>query len=126
MANILVVDDNDAICKSLAKLLNHAGHNGFCVTSGEDALQFVKHKMPDLMILDVMMPGMDGLEVLRRLQSDEQTKKLPVVMFSAVTDEDYRRHVLGKGAIDYWVKASVAFEDLENRLRKLLPKNPEC
>jgi len=121
MATILVVDDNDAVCKSLAKLLGHVGHKGYCVTSGEDALQFVKHKMPDLVILDVMMPGMDGLEVLRQLQSDEQTRKLPVVMFSAVTDEEYRSHVLNKGAVDYWVKASVAFEDLENRLQKLLP-----
>src|SRR5271155_5768746 len=113
MATILVVDDNDAVCKSLAKLLGHIGHQGYCVTSGEDALQFVKHKMPDLMILDVMMPGMDGLEVLRQLQSDEQTRKLPVVMFSAVSDEDYRNHVLNKGAIDYWLKASVGFDDLE-------------
>jgi len=121
MATILVVDDNDAICKSLAKLLGHAGHKGYCVTSGEDALQFVKNKMPDLIILDVMMPGMDGLEVLRRLQSDEQTKKLPVVMFSAVTDEDYRNRILSKGATDYWVKATVGFDDLETRLKKLLP-----
>jgi CheY-like chemotaxis protein len=121
MANILVVDDNDAICKSLAKLLSHVGHKGYCVTNGEDALQFVKNKKPDLVILDVMMPGMDGLEVLRQLQSDEQTKNMPVVMFSAVSDEEYRTHVLNKGAVDYWVKASIAFEDLENRLAKLLP-----
>jgi CheY-like chemotaxis protein len=121
MATILVVDDNDAICKSLAKLLDHVGHKGYCVTSGEDALQFVKNKMPDLIILDVMMPGMDGLEVLRRLRSEEQTKKLPVVMFSAVTDDDYRSHVLSKGATDYWVKATIGFDDLEHRLRKLLP-----
>jgi len=121
MATILVVDDNDTICKSLAKLVEHAGHKGYCVTSGEDALQFVENKMPDLIILDVMMPGMDGLEVLRRLKSDEQTKNLPVVMFSAVTDEDYRNHVLSKGATDYWVKATVGFDDLENRLKKLLP-----
>ncbi len=121
MANILVVEDNDAICKSLAKLLGHVGHTGYCVSNGEDALQFVKNKKPDLVILDVMMPGMDGLEVLRQLQSDEQTRNVPVVMFSAVSDEEYRNHVMKKGAVDYWVKASLAFEDLENRLRKLLP-----
>jgi CheY-like chemotaxis protein len=121
MATILVVDDNDAICKSLAKLLGHIGHKGYCVTNGEDALQFVRHKKPDLMILDVMMPGMDGLEVLRQLQSDDETKRLPVVMFSAVADDEYRSHVLNKGAVDYWLKASIAFEDMEKRLEKLLP-----
>jgi CheY-like chemotaxis protein len=120
MATILVVDDNDAICKSLAKLLGHIGHKGYCVSNGEDALRFVRNKMPDLIILDVMMPGMDGLEVLRQLQADDQTKKLPVVMFSAIADDEYRDHVLNKGAVDYWLKASVAFEDMEGRLQKLL------
>jgi CheY-like chemotaxis protein len=122
MALILVVDDNGDICRPMAKLLRHLGHDGQCATSGEDALSFVQHKMPDLIILDVMMPGMDGMEVLRHLQSDHQTKSIPVIMFSAIGDPEYQAHAISKGARDYWIKASVDFDELRTRLAKLLPQ----
>jgi two-component system, OmpR family, phosphate regulon response regulator PhoB len=121
MATILVVDDNSDIGKPLAKLLRHLGYDGHYVTNGEDALRFAQNKMPDLVILDVMMPGMDGMEVLRQLKADPQTSGVKVVMFSAIADEEYRRHTLGKGAIDFWTKASVSFDELQLRLKKILP-----
>ncbi len=120
MALILVVDDNSDVCKPLAKLLKHLGYQGECAFSGEDALRFVDQQCPDLIILDVMMPGMDGLEVLRRLKSKEETRQVPVVMFSAVADPDYRAHVINKGASDYWIKAAVNFDELHGRIEKLI------
>ena len=117
---ILVVDDSADTAKPLARLLTHLGHRGVYVTSGEEALAYVRGQLPDLMLLDVMMPGIDGMEVLRALKSDPRTEQLPVVMFSAVSDPEYRRHAISKGATDYWVKTSIDFEELRYRVEQLL------
>ena len=118
MATILVVDDNLDACQPLAKLLSYMGYHGVCVTSGEAALDYVRNNPVQLMLLDVMMPGMDGLEVLRILRSQEQSRSLPVVMFSAVADPQFRDHAMSKGADDYWVKASFDFGKLKQHIER--------
>jgi CheY-like chemotaxis protein len=120
MGLILIVDDQIDACRPLALLMKHLGHNGVCVTSGEAALGFLKERMPDLMVLDVMMPGMDGMEVLRHVRTDPLTHHLPVVMFSAVSDPAFQEHARAKGANDYWVKASIQFDTLRARVETLL------
>jgi DNA-binding response OmpR family regulator len=120
MHTILIVDDNMDMCRPMAALLRHHGYNSVYATSGEDALNKIAARTPDLVILDVMMPDMDGLEVLRRLKAQAVTEQIPVVMFSAVADPEFRTHALGKGAIDYWVKAGIDFGDLHGRIEKLL------
>jgi CheY-like chemotaxis protein len=120
MATILVVDDNPDACQPLAKLLSYMGYLGVCVTSGEAALEYVRNNPVQLMLLDVMMPGMDGLEVLRILRSEEQHQKLPVVMFSAVADPQFRDHAMSKGADDYWVKASFDFSKLKQQIERFV------
>jgi CheY-like chemotaxis protein len=122
MQTILVVDDNLDVCKPLATLIRHLGYDSHYATGGEAALKFVDNALPALVILDVMMPGMDGLEVLRRLKSDHRTAAIPVVMFSAVADPEFRTHALGKGAVDYWIKAGVDFKELRGRIARLVPE----
>ena len=117
---ILVVDDNQDVCRSLTRILKHLGFDGQYAASGLEALQKVSQQTPDLIILDIMMPGMDGMEVLDRLKADDRFRTLPVVMFSAITDDESRQRALRRGAVDYWVKASVNFTELGARLRKLL------
>jgi CheY-like chemotaxis protein len=117
---ILIVDDSVDSGRPLARLLRHFGHEGIHVASGEEALAFVRQRVPDLMLLDVMMPGIDGMEVLRALRSDPQTRDMAVVMFSAVSDPEYRRHAISKGANDYWVKSSLDIEELRCRIERLL------
>src|ERR1700761_4236012 len=120
MQSILIVDDNLDLCRPMASLLKHMGYNSRYATGGADALKAIDEGIPDLVILDVMMPDMDGLEVLRRIKADTRTEKLPVVMFSAVADPEFRAHALSKGATDYWVKAGIDFSDLRGRITKLL------
>ena len=120
MQTILVVDDNLDVCKPLATLIRHLGYDGQYATGGEAALKFVDGTTPALVILDVMMPGMDGLEVLRRLKADTKTATVPVVMFSAVADPEFRQHALSKGAVDYWIKAGVDFRELRGRIARLV------
>ena len=101
MAHILIVDDDELIAELASEILIGAGHACGWVTSGEAALNVVKRRLPDLLLLDNDMPGMSGPQVLRKLRSSSYAYDLPVVMFTAVSgtqDEDAARY---NGAQDY-------------------------
>lgn len=120
MTEILIVDDNLDACRPLAKLFSLQGHPALCVDNGEAALRLLASDPPKLLLLDVMMPGMDGMEVLRRIRSDPSLQNLKVVMFSAVSDEFYRTEALRKGAQDYIVKANLDWPALREKVEQLL------
>ena len=121
MANVLVVDDQPDLCNVLVRVLRHLGHEADCRYDGPSALERVQAEpRPDVVILDVMMPGMDGMEVLKRVKGDPATTDTRVVMYSALTDPQYRDRSLRLGARDYWVKAQVDFAALEERLTQVL------
>ena len=122
--SVLIVDDDLGTGRLLAMLIRQLGHQADFVESGCKALEYLSHHRPDLVILDVMMPGIDGLEVLRRMRADPTTATLPVVMFSAMSDPQFRQTVRKMGANDYWVKASLDFRSLEERLALLIPPGP--
>lgn len=84
--NILVVDDEEAICRALQLFLQQKGFIVTTVHTGMAALSHVATTLPDLIMLDVMMPGMDGLQVLRKLKEDDRTKSIPVVILSAAAE----------------------------------------
>ena len=121
MGRIWVVDDQPDVSRAMVALLRQAGHRGTAFLSGEAALaQLAGADVPDLIILDVMMPGLDGFAVLRAVRQDPRTAKLPVIMFSAVADPSRIAHAMSCGANDYWVKASFDFGELEVRINKHL------
>jgi CheY-like chemotaxis protein len=128
MGRILIVDDQIESCRPLSVLVRHLGHKGDYATSGMAALDYLSKHLPDLLILDVMMPGMDGLEVLRRLRADPRWARMPVVMFSAVDEQAVRRRAFDLGAKDYWIKASMGFDQLGERLEAIFSgqAGPEC
>ena len=127
MAKVLIVDDHDDICRVMARLVRRSGHEAEYVTSGEAALDYLRADnlaVPDLVILDIMMPRVDGLQVLRAVREDERTVSLPVVMFSAMSDARVRERALMTGASDYWVKGAMDLSQLdEHLLRYLGPGN---
>jgi CheY-like chemotaxis protein len=123
MATVLIVDDQRETGHLLARILKYLGHRGIHVPSGEDALEYLRDSVPDAILLDYMMPGMDGLEVLRSLRHDPRTSKLPVIMFSASSDPKVVDAAMRNGANDYWVKASLAINDMQSRLSRFLPTN---
>ncbi len=116
---ILVVDDHVDTAKPLARMLNLFGHRGVYRTSGEEALNFLEEHSCDLMLLDVMMPGIDGMEVLRLVRSNPRIASLPVVMFSAVSDPQFRSFAMSRGANDFWIKASIDFDELRERVNRM-------
>jgi len=105
MPKILVVDDEPEIVKLVAKLMESRGHSVVIAKDGEEALAAADRERPDLVVLDLNLPKVDGFEVCRRLKSGAGTKHIPVVMLTAayVSVDDANRG-LGIGADEYVVK----------------------
>jgi CheY-like chemotaxis protein len=121
MAKVLVVDDQADYCRPLVRLFQLAGHDARSVQDGEEALKYLGvAETPDVVLLDIMMPEMDGLEVLRQVRRDPRLSEVPVVMFTAVCDPVLERHALDKGADDYLVKGRFNFGELSDRLSRFL------
>lgn len=105
MANkILVVDDEEYIVELLEINLKQHGYETICAYSGMEALEQAHKTRPDLILLDIMMPGMDGLETCRKLREDRELKKIPIIMLSAKSEETDKVIGLGVGADDYITK----------------------
>ncbi|MBU6275848.1 MAG: response regulator transcription factor [Planctomycetes bacterium] len=101
---ILVVDDEDDLLELLRYNLSREGYQVTCVATGEDALRSVRRQPPDLIVLDVMLPGIDGLEVCRRLKSESKTREIPIVMLTAKSEESDIVAGLEHGSDDYIAK----------------------
>src|SRR5690349_1611826 len=103
-ANILVVEDEPAIQELLALNITQAGHNAMRALSAEHAQDLLRETMPDLILLDWMLPGTNGLEFARKLKSDAVTKSIPIIMLTARGDEYDKVRGLEVGADDYVTK----------------------
>ncbi|MCG8614896.1 MAG: response regulator, partial [Desulfobacterales bacterium] len=100
---ILVVDDTEANIDILLDILE-ADYEVGVATDGESALEAVAEELPDLILLDIMMPGMDGYQVCERLQSEDKTKDIPVIFVTALEQQENETRGLGLGAVDYITK----------------------
>ncbi len=103
-ANILVVEDEPAIQELLALNITQAGHHAIRALSCEIALDLMRETIPDLILLDWMLPGMNGLEFARKLKSDTYTKNIPIIMLTARGEEYDKVRGLEVGADDYVTK----------------------
>lgn len=102
--HILVVDDEEDIIELVKYNLIREGYNITCATSGEEALKIVGSTPPDLIVLDLMLPDIDGLEVTRQLKSNPKTRSVPIVMLTAKGEESDIVAGLELGADDYIAK----------------------
>ena len=118
-ARILVVDDQEDNVRLLAELLSLHGYSVETVFSGQAALDSVERSAPDLILLDVVMPGMSGLQVLRRLRADTRHAMLPIVLVTALDPEVERLHGLESGADDFLSKP-INGPELLARVRSLV------
>ena len=109
---ILIVDDHLDTGTALARLLKKCGHEAVAVGSGMAALEMLESMRPSVIVLDMMMPGMHGLEVLRRVREDARVKDVPVVIYSADHNLDTAERALRTGAQAYIVKGTVGWDAL--------------
>lgn len=103
-ANILLVEDEPAIQELIAVNLTRAGHHVLRVADAEAAERMVREALPDLILLDWMLPGMSGVELARRLRADERTRAVPIIMLTARGEEQDKVVGLDTGADDYITK----------------------
>lgn len=101
---ILIVDDTPTNLDVISEALSNAGFDVAIATSGERALQQIERKLPDLILLDIMMPGIDGFETCRRLKANQRTCDIPIIFMTALVDADSKVRALELGAVDYVTK----------------------
>jgi CheY-like chemotaxis protein len=102
--SILVVDDNDMNLMLIAKILELEGYQVASARNGKEAIQSVLDKMPDLAILDVMMPDMDGYELCQKLRQPPLNVAVPIVLLTAMSSDMEREQAMKAGANDIWSK----------------------
>lgn len=118
---ILIVDDEPDIVETLSFMLQARNFDVVTASDGLEALSKVKSERPDLVLLDIMMPGMDGYEVCIKLKTDKETKNIPVVMLTARGENEAVIRAHKAGANDYIVKP-FTLPTLVNKLNRLLYK----
>lgn len=113
--NILMVDDTPANLKLLSGMLKGRGYKVRAAVSGQLALEAAQQEPPDLILLDINMPEMDGYETCRRLKDDAKLKEIPVIFLSALTETMDKVKAFGAGGVDYITKP-FQFEEVEARV----------
>ncbi len=114
--DILIVDDTAANLQVLSGLLQQRGFKVRPVPNGNFALQAARNKAPDLILLDIKMPGMDGFEVCRQLKADPQLRDIPVIFLSALSETEDKVRAFSAGGVDYVTKP-FQIEEVEARVR---------
>src|ERR1700675_948322 len=121
-ARILVVEDEEALTTLLRYNLDAEGYDVETVGRGDDADTRLKERVPDLLVLGWMLPGLSGIELCRRLRARPETKQLPIIMLTARGEESERIRGLATGADDYIVKP-FSVPELSARVRALLRRS---
>ncbi len=104
MSTVLIIDDEKLIVKATELVIRLSGYNVISSFDGVEGLKTAREKKPDLILLDIMMPGIDGWSVLKELKSDPATQQIPVIIFTAKEYIRGKESSLSAGAVDYITK----------------------
>lgn len=118
---ILIIEDDNLLSSMYVTKFTKEGFRVLYSESGEKGIEIIDKEKPDLVLLDIMLPGMDGYDVLRRLKANGRTALIPVIMLSNLSQDADIKKALNLGAVDYIVKAynipSEVVEKVKNRLQ---------
>lgn len=104
MLKVLIVDDSPAQVLSICRIMEQAGHQVLVAHSGERAIELANEEKPQVILMDIIMPGMNGYQATRRLSRDESTRNIPVIMVSSRSTETDKAWGIRQGARDYVTK----------------------
>ena len=124
MASILCVEDNDDNVFMLQRRLTRAGFEVKVATNGAHAVEWAKTLVPDLIVMDVNLPGLNGFEATQRLKNQPETKHIPIIVLSSHFEETYRAKAAAVGCDAYETKPA-DFERLVGIIRALLEQRPK-
>ncbi len=122
MAKILIVEDDKFLRELIARKLSKEGYEIVEAIDGEEGLKKIKEEMPDLVLLDLILPGMDGFEVLTKVKDDPKTSLVPVLILSNLGQKDEIEKGLSLGAVDFLVKAHFTPEEIVEKIKAVLKK----
>ena len=120
---ILVVDDDESLSAIITTALEKEGFTTLSSKTGRDAINKAKSDLPDLVLLDQVLPDISGNEVLKELKFDDQTKNIPVIMITNFSQEEFVNQAINEGAIDYIFKYKVEVQDIVNKIKNALKKD---
>ena len=116
---ILLVEDDRFLRRAAEAALRQRGFAVLTAVDGEEALRLARAELPDLILLDLLMPKLPGIDVLRALKADEATRGIPVVVLSNSSREQDVQEVMRLGAVAYLVKADLSLQELGNRVARI-------
>ena len=117
---ILLVEDQEGFRRIYQDVLNADGYEVLTAMDGEEGWETAKQNKPDLILLDLGLPKMDGFEVLRRIREDPETKKIPVIIFSVIGEQKDIQKALEMGANDYTVKGFYTPREILGKIKSVL------
>jgi DNA-binding response OmpR family regulator len=120
MSRILLVEDDPFLARAYEVKFSSEGLNFSLAKTGQEGLDKMKAEKPDLLLLDIMLPGRSGFEVLEEMKQSPELKDVPVVVLSNLGQEDDIKRALSLGAKEYLIKTDVKLEDVAKTVRKYL------
>lgn len=122
MTKIVVAEDDKLISNSLCDALKSSGYEPTAAYDGEEAVAKVKDVLPDLVLLDIMMPKLDGISVLWELKANPSTAKIPVIVSTNIGDVDTISKIIEAGAVDYLLKSDQSVDDIIQKVKDVLAR----
>lgn len=119
---ILIVEDEDILSKVLRDKFEEANFKVVIAEDGAVVLDMARKIKPDAILLDILLPKIDGLEVLSRLKSDDELKTIPVMVMTNLNDDDKLKKALGLGAVDYMIKTQHPVNEIVERIKEYVLK----
>lgn len=122
MMKIVVADDDRMFRKAAETTLRRQGYAVSTASDGEEALQLIRSERPDIIVLDLIMPKVQGFDVLQALKQDARTAAIPVIVLSSLTQDQDKQEALNLGAIAYFNKATLSLAELAKQVESTLNK----
>lgn len=119
---ILLVEDEQSISYIYKLQLNHAGYDTETIYRGNDVLNILLAKQFDLVLLDIMLPEVNGIELLKAIKGNEKTKNIPVIMLTNLDQDEIMQQAFKYGAQGYWIKANYSPDQIVQEVNKFLDK----
>jgi len=121
--SILIVEDDKFLRELLVRKLEGADFNISIVVDGQEAFKKIKEELPQLILLDLVLPGLDGYDILKQIKQDPQTGKIPVIILSNLGQAEEVERGLNLGANDYLIKAHFTPDEIIEKIRAVLKNN---
>ena len=122
MTKVVVADDDRMFRKAAETTLRRQGYSVATASDGEEALQLIRSDQPHIIVLDLIMPKLQGFDVLQLLKQDSLTSDIPVIVLSSLTQEQDKQEALDLGAVAYFNKSTFSLSELVNQVERTIAK----